>query len=112
MSDRASLREDGPRQPPLLGPAIARSCTRWLGDHDCGKPAVRHVIWDEECENGFVCEEHRAELGSVWTFLAAHEVGPDCAMPGAMFFFDENVCRCEGDLEPAEWVEEREAVRV
>jgi hypothetical protein len=106
MDGRESLLPDGPRMPPLLGPAIARSCTRWLKDHDCGKPAVRHVIWDESCENGFVCDEHLGELGRVWAFLAAHEVGPDCAMPGSMFFFAENLCRCEGDLEPAaEFVE-------
>jgi hypothetical protein len=90
-----------PRKPPFFDGAIARTCTRRLGNHDCGKEPVRHVIWDEECENGFVCQTHLAELGTVWAFLAAHEVGPDCAMPGSMFFFEENVCRCEGDLEPA-----------
>ena len=102
----------GPRKPPLFGPAIARTCTRWLKDHDCGKPAVRHVIWDERWENGFVCEEHLAELGTVWVFLAAHPVGPDCSMPGAMFFSEENVCRCEGDLEPAAEVVEAVGVLV
>jgi hypothetical protein len=90
------------RHPPLFGPAIARTCTRWLGDHDCGKDAVFHVIWDEEMENGFTCSDHLDELGTVWAFVAAHKVGSDCAMPGALFFPDENVCRCEGELEPAE----------
>src|SRR5438132_12402968 len=91
-----------PRKPPFLGYAIARVCTRWLGDHNCGKDAVRHVIWDEAMENGFVCDEHLRELGTAWTYIAAHEVGPDCAMPGSMFFFEENVCRCEGEIAPVE----------
>jgi hypothetical protein len=94
-----------PRKPPILDYAIARNCTRWLGDHPCGQPAVRHVIWDEEMENGFVCDEHLPELGVVWTFFAAHEVGPDCAMPGSLFFIEENACRCPDELEPAAAVE-------
>jgi hypothetical protein len=91
-------RARAPQPPPILGPAIARNCTRWLGDHPCSKPAVRHVIWDETMENGFVCQEHLGELGTRWTFLAAHEVGPDCAMPGALFFEEENACRCPDEL--------------
>lgn len=90
------------RRPPLFDGAIARTCTRRLGDHDCGKPPARHVIWDETMENGFCCEEHVAELGTVWTFLAAHPVGPDCAMPGSKFFPDENVCRCDDELKMPE----------
>lgn len=88
-----------PRKPPILGYAIARNCTRSLRGHICGKPAVRHVIWDEEMENGFVCEEHLSELGTAWTFYAAHEVGSDCAMPGSCFFIEENVCRCPDTLD-------------
>lgn len=91
---------DRPRRPPLLDGAIARDCGRWLVDHHCGKPAVRHVIWDETLENGFVCEEHLSELDTLWTFFAAHEVGPDCGMPGSLFFVDENVCRCPDELAP------------
>lgn len=87
-----------PRRPPLFGHPVARQCTRWLGDHNCGKPAARHVIWNDEMENSFVCQEHLGELGTVWSFLLAHEVGPDCAMPGSMVFFDENVCRCPDEL--------------
>ncbi len=94
-----------PRHPPILDYAIARNCTRWLGDHNCGASAVRHVIWDEEMENGFVCEEHLSEIGVLWTCFAMHDVGPDCAMPGSQFFFEENVCRCPDQLEPADEVE-------
>jgi len=77
-----------PVHPPILGPAIARNCTRWLRDHNCGKPAVRHVIWDAELENGFVCDEHLDEIGTRWKCLAMHAVGPDCAMPGSLFFLE------------------------
>lgn len=87
--DRAAANE--PRRPPLLGGAIARNCTRWLGDHNCGKPAVRHVLWDATMENGFVCQEHLAEIGTVWSYYAIHEVGADCAMPGSLFFEELNV---------------------
>lgn len=87
-----------PLHPPLLGPAIARTCTRWLAGRACGEPAVRHVIWDDEMENGFVCDHHLAELGAVWSFCWAHEVGPDCAMPGSLFVIEENVCRCPDEL--------------
>ena len=87
-----------PRRPPLLDGALARNCTRWLGDHNCGKDAVRHVLWDETMENGFVCSEHLAEIGPVWTYFALHEVGADCAMPGSLFFEELNVCRCPDEL--------------
>lgn len=93
----------GPLKPPPLLPLevsrpLTRDCTRWLGDRNCGKPAVRHVIWDAEMENSFVCDEHLAEVGKVWAFYARHEVGPDCAMPGSEFFEEENVCRCPDEL--------------
>jgi hypothetical protein len=88
---------NGPVLPPFFGPAIARSCTRWL----CGKDAARHVIWDETMENGFVCAEHLREVGTAWSYYALHEVGPDCAMPGSEFFIEENVCRCADELAAA-----------
>lgn len=87
-----------PQHPPLLGPAIARTCTRWLDGRPCGDPAVRHVIWDAEMENGFVCEEHQAELGAVWSYCWRHPVGADCGMPGSLFIIAENVCRCPDEL--------------
>jgi len=101
----------GPVPPPIIADhfPVARTCTRWLGDHDCGKSAVRHVIWDETMENSFVCEEHLREVGTVWRFLAMHEVGPDCALPGSEFWIEENVCRCPDELVPAPEIE-REAV--
>jgi hypothetical protein len=93
-----------PRRPPIIRDhfPIARTCTRWLNDHDCGKEAVGHVIWDSTMENGFVCAEHLKELGAIWEYLAVHLVGPDCGMPGSFFFEEENVCRCPNELLPAE----------
>ncbi len=87
-----------PVKPPLFDEAPARVCSRWLGDRNCGEPAVMHVIWDDAMENGCVCAEHVPELGSRWSFLAVHHLGPDCGMPGSEFFIEENVCRCPGSL--------------
>lgn len=98
-----------PRTPPFFGFPANRGCSRWLGDHDCGKDAVRHVIWTETMENGFVCLDHVRELGTLWAFIAAHEVGPDCGMPGSVFYIDENVCRCD-DLPTTAPALEREEV--
>lgn len=86
------------RKPPLFGEAPSRFCTRWLGDRNCGKPPVMHVLWDAEMENGMVCATHVHELGSAWAYLQTHELGPDCGMPNSHWFFDENVCRCVDDL--------------
>lgn len=103
-----------PIRPPLFGepPAeTARRCSRWLGDRDCARPAVMHVLWDAETmDNGFVCSDHVRELGSVWAFVQTHALQADCAMPGALWHFDENVCRCEDSLGDPELVECTEAV--
>jgi hypothetical protein len=65
---------------------------------NCGESAVRHVIWDESMENGFVCAGHLPEIGTVWSYFAIHEVGPDCAMPGSLYVQEENTCRCPDEL--------------
>lgn len=91
-------------RPPLFGSAIPRQCTRWLGGRNCGKTPVMHVAWlvdDEGVDAGFVCGEHAGELGTVWDFVQKHEPGADCGMPGAAWFFGENVCRCEGQIKAA-----------
>lgn len=94
-----------PVTPPLFDEAPQRLCTRWLGDRNCGVLPVMHVLWDaESMENGMVCEEHVKELGSRWAFAQAHELGPDCGMPNSLWFFDENVCRCEDGFEEPELV--------
>lgn len=103
-----------PQTPPLFGNAIARQCTRWTRNGNCGKEPVLHVAWsldDEGCDGGFVCAEHAPELGVRWTYLQAHEPGVDCGMPGAAWFFDENRCAYEGDLPTAPAVA-REVVAV
>lgn len=89
-----------PVKPPLFGEAPARLCTRWFDGRNCGAMPVMHVLWDAETmENGVVCEEHVKELGARWAFVQAHDLGPDCGMPGANWHFEENTCRCEDSLE-------------
>lgn len=83
--------------PPFLGPATPRRCTRWMGPGMvCDLPPVLHVAWTEDAdgiEGGFVCQEHVAELGIKWKFLAQHPVGACCGMPGAMWIEQEQLCR-------------------
>ena len=95
-----------PTSPPLFGLAPAGACSRWLGDRNCGETPVMHVVWDDTMENGFVCAEHVKELGARWSFLQAHEVGPDCGMPESRWFFEENVCRCTDEIGAAEFQSE------
>lgn len=94
---------------------IERLCTRWVGgsfggedEVGCGKHAVAHIFWlgYGSLENSFACLEHVKDTTreSIWK---AHPMGPDCGMPGSLFFPDENVCRCDGQLEPAEETEAR-----
>jgi hypothetical protein len=86
------------RKPPLFDIAPQRLCSRWIGGRNCGELPVMHVLWDMEMENGMVCAEHVKELGSTWAFVQAHNLGPDCGMPDSRWHFEENVCRCAGDL--------------
>lgn len=88
-----------PVVPPLFGEAVPRQCTRWIGGANCGKEPIVHVDWGEAA--GFVCEEHARELGTVWTFNQKHPVGRDCGMPGAYWYVEENVCRCDDELTAA-----------
>ena len=89
---------------PPLGPdgEEERICHRFTGFRPdgswipCGLPAVAHVFWTEEnLENGYACAEHRDEIGLRWSYWRMHGLGADCGMPGALFYPDENVCRCE-----------------
>ena len=82
--------------PHSVAKPLGRRCTRWLRDFGCDMPAQWHVIWDKETlQNGFVCEDHLVEVGSVFSFYVVHPVGPYCGMPGGRFFDDGNVCRSD-----------------
>lgn len=90
-----------PVEPPLFGDSMPRRCSRWVGGKGCGKEPVEHVAWAGGSA-GFVCVEHRGELGTVWLFQQRHPVGHDCGMPGAYWYEQENVCRCDDELPTAE----------
>lgn len=104
----------GERDPVLGKEVLPRVCGRRLGplteDRECGRPAVRHVIWDPETmENGYSCEEHATEAVRDFDAYASHPLGDCCGMPGALFWWPDNECRYdEGGLPVAE----RERVEV
>jgi hypothetical protein len=88
-----------------------RACSRAVDalGHPCGKEAFLHVAWHdtpEGIEGGWVCVDHAKDLHA-WSPLQVHEPGPDCGMPGSLWFPDENICRCpevEGDVEAVETI--------
>ena len=84
--------------PPLFNEAPGGVCSRWLGDHNCGKPAVMHIMWTSDMENGCCCAEHNAEAGDQWCFYARHPWQPACSTPGALYFHDLNICLLPDDL--------------
>ena len=73
-------------------------CSRRLGDHNCGKLAVTHIIWTSDMENGLCCHEHDAEVLANWCFYARHLWQPTCSAPGALFYHDLKVCLLPGDI--------------
>ena len=62
---------------------------------DCGRPAIWHICWDAGIENGLACDEHMT-LAQQFVYLDRHRVGPDCAMPGSRWLFDEQRCVVPG----------------
>lgn len=106
--------------PPFFDRVVPeRACTRGVnavGD-PCGAEAFLHVAWRdaaEGIESGYVCTAHAPELAH-WPPLVydgvpqIHEPGPDCGIPGACWFLEENVCRVPDESEP---IEARTADRV
>lgn len=82
-----------------------RACSRAvdIDGRPCGKEPFLHVIWrdtPEGLEGGWVCVDHASELETRWKPLQVHEPGPDCGMPGALWFMDENICRCPDEDTP------------
>lgn len=74
------------------GDVPSHICSRWIVDHNCGRPATWHIIWTVDLENGTVCDEHLEEARREWVFFAVHPYEPSCAPP-ALFFWPENFCR-------------------
>lgn len=68
-------------------------CSRWINGAPCGAVAIKHVIWDlETMENGHVCVEHVAEVGTTWRFHAMHDNDPRNCVTGAKYHPELNVC--------------------
>lgn len=70
---------------PPLGPERPsgdQTCGRLTGDGYCGKPAVEHIAWTADLENGLVCAEHRAEAERQWVFYDRHPLTALCGING------------------------------
>lgn len=66
-------------------------------ENACKKPALAHVSWGAFGGRfSFFCETHIGPMTERVRYFKFHPVGPDCGMPGAIFYNDENVCRCDG----------------
>lgn len=105
-------------RPPLSDKVVpgGRICSRDLNfPHGvpCGKTPFLHVCWQMDnagADCGFVCDQHTRELTERgWDGIQAHEIGPDCQMPGALWDFDANRCYVP-DTTTDTQVTEKEAV--
>lgn len=66
--------------PPLGGPRPSgdQGCGRLtIGGH-CDQPAVVHIAWNSDIDNGVVCPEHLAEARKRWAFYDHHPLTPFC----------------------------------
>ncbi|MFD9151533.1 hypothetical protein ACFWDF_30575 [Streptomyces diastaticus] len=82
-----------------------QTCTHSPGDltaNDCGKKATWHIAWDTNLENGLACDPHMAEALARFMFVDRHRVGPECAMPGTAWDFDNKRCVYPDDPAPTE----------
>lgn len=80
--------------PPLIGVAPGLECGRLTAGERgyCGRPATWHVIWDQACSNGLLCDEHAEEARQRWVFFAIHPYDPTCSFPGALYVYRDNRC--------------------
>lgn len=79
----------------------AQQCTYSPGDTpsaDCGAPATWHILWNVDCEVSLACDQHMTVVHSRYVFVDSHRIGPDCAMPGALW--DTAAKRCLYPDEP------------
>ncbi len=59
----------------------------------CGEPAVAHVAYDSDIENGFCCASHWDEFKTTWPFWDSHDVeAPPCGYPGSLWNQAEKRC--------------------
>ncbi|MGW9611879.1 hypothetical protein [Streptomyces diastaticus] len=82
-----------------------QTCTHSPGDlaaNDCGEKATWHIAWDASLENGLACDPHMADALARFVFVDRHRVGPECAMPGTAWDFDNKRCVYPDDPAPTE----------
>jgi len=82
-----------------------QTCTYSPGDQsasDCGVKATWHIAWDTSLENGLACDPHMAVARARFMFVDTHRVGPECAMPGTAWDFDNKRCIYPSDPALAE----------
>ena len=59
----------------------------------CRQPAVIHVAYDSDIENGFCCAAHWGDFKSAWPYWDSHDVeAPPCGYPGSLWSMDEKRC--------------------
>lgn len=94
------------RQKPGMAPSRMTRVCNWCDPHlgladknACGKTALAHVYWESfGGESSFFCEDHIGLVTSGLQYFKFHPIGPDCAMPGAIFYNRENVCRYDESI--------------
>ncbi|NYV73127.1 hypothetical protein [Streptomyces sp. UH6] len=87
---------------PALGPEVDTSTQQCsfspdVSDNTCQVPALWHIAWDTDLENGFACREHMAVVQQRFVYIDRHPIGPDCGMPGARWDFDHKRCNRSDD---------------
>lgn len=86
--------------PPRGKEGGARSCQQIVSgelgtetEERCGRPANRHVFWDKEGTNSFLCQYHYTKaVSNGYRPRTRHIVGPCCGMPNAYYFPLSNTC--------------------
>ncbi|MFD7465088.1 hypothetical protein [Streptomyces tendae] len=71
-----------------------RKCGHSPGDNpstDCPADATWHIMWNTDREVGLACDPHM-DVARRYVFVDSHRIGPDCAMPGALWEVDGQRC--------------------
>ncbi|MFJ3507835.1 hypothetical protein [Streptomyces luteogriseus] len=58
---------------------------------DCPNDATWHIMWTTDGDVGLSCTPHM-DVARRFVFVDSHRVGPDCAMPGALWDLDGKRC--------------------
>ena len=69
--------------PPLGDIAPGLECSRWMGNHNCGRAGIWHIFWTADGENSIACDAHMLEALERWAPVTSHLYDPICSIPGA-----------------------------